>query len=198
MTKVFLYINLVSKIYSYPSSVNMKYYLKEKGKVMLKGIKGIHHIGISVPDLKAAEHFYCEVLGLELVVRWDFEASGIGDQVMGLKNGAAKTLMINAGNIYLELFEFESPKPNEQGPSRPVCDHGYTHLAFEVDGDIQEVFDRLEKEGVKWHAPLQDDTDETEELTLTYGRDPFGNVIEIQKVSKSSSFNVNKLPRWAP
>lgn len=145
----------------------------------MKGIQGIHHVGISVPDIELAEDFYGNKLGMETVWRWDFESSEIGDRVTKLKGAAAKTLLLRAGNIHLEIFEFQSPIPEVQDPWRPVCDHGFTHLGFEVArDDIHDVYRRLEEAGVKWHTELTGEISDS--VIITYGRDPFGNVIEIQ------------------
>lgn len=159
---------------------------------MIEGVNGIHHVAISVSNLEAAEEFYVNGLGMEKIVRWDFEASDVGDSVTGLKDAAAKTLMIRAGNLYLEVFEYTSPPPAEQDINRPVCDHGYTHIAFDVEASsIQKVYEEWEKAGVKWHHSLTEDEDEG--VTMTYGRDPFGNVIEIQALAQGVDFHGNRL-----
>jgi glyoxylase I family protein len=159
---------------------------------MHQGVNGIHHLAVSVPSLKAAEEFYVDKLGMEKSTRWDFEASEEGDKISGLKNAAAKTLMVKAGNLYLELFEFSSPIPKTQGDERPVCDHGYTHLAFDVDNEnIEKVYKDWEAAGVRWHHPLKND--EEEGVKNAYGRDPFGNVIEIQALRPDVEFHMKFL-----
>ncbi len=105
--------------------------------------------------------------------------------------------MLRAGNLHVEIFEYKNAGVNEQQADRPVCDHGYTHFALEVDGDIDEVFKTLEKAGVKWHSPLVGSLDE-EGYRVTYGRDPFGNVIEIQKLSTKNPGHISYLPHWKP
>jgi glyoxylase I family protein len=160
-------------------------------------VKGIHHIGISVPNLEEAIEFYCGVIGFSPQLGWDFEPNDAIDRVSGLKNAAARSMMINAGNVYLEVFEFSSPTPKPQNEPRPVCDHGYTHIALEVNiEDIHEVYQRLEEGGVEWHTPINEETDEGEHIMMTYGRDPFGNVIEIQALQEDSGTHVSRLPRW--
>lgn len=40
----------------------------------------------------------------------------------------------------VELFEFLSPAPRAGDPERPVCDHGITHICFDVrdlDADVE-------------------------------------------------------------
>jgi catechol 2,3-dioxygenase-like lactoylglutathione lyase family enzyme len=161
---------------------------------MIRGVKGIHHIALSVPDLEAAERFYAGVLGFEVAERYDFEASPEGDVILGLENGAARSVMLNAGNLYLEVFEFATPEPKPQR-DRPVCDHGYTHIALEVD-DIEGVYTVLAEAGVRWHCPPSIASDPDGGVINTYGRDPFGNVIELQQVTAGLEWHVDRLPRW--
>ena len=59
-------------------------------------------------------------------------------------------------------------------PNRPVCDHGITHIAFEVD-DLDAEYDRLKAAGMRFHCPPQN----LGVSRVTYGRDPDGNVLEL-------------------
>ena len=53
---------------------------------MLEGIKGIHHIAISVPDLAQARAFYCGVLGFEVAEEFDFGPDEEADRGGGRRN----------------------------------------------------------------------------------------------------------------
>jgi len=162
---------------------------------MIRGINGIHHVAISVDDLDRAEAFYVEALGFELLGRYDFEASELGDSILGLETGAAKSLMIAAGNVHLEVFQFLSPEAASYPGDRPVCDHGYTHISLDIEPEhIQSVYDQLAEAGVRWHCPLTGEIGD--ELVMTYGRDPFGNVIEIQALEPDCYYHISRLPRW--
>ncbi len=150
--------------------------------------KGIHHIAISVPSLAEAKLFYVEKLGFELVDEDHIPASASGDEVAQLVNADCHLMMVNAGNVFLEIFEFHSPTPNPQS-ARPVCDHGYTHFSFEVE-DIHVAYNFLANAGVNWHhKPLES----CEGYMMTYGRDPFGNVIEIQQLDGGKTFSFDQL-----
>ena len=164
---------------------------------MLKGVSGIHHLAISVPNLDEARAFYCGVLGFELAEAFEFGPDDESERVTGVSGARAKVMMLRAGNVHVEVFEYGNAGVREQPPSRPVCDHGYTHFALEVDGDIDEVYEALGRAGVKWHSPLVGDLD-NEGYRVTYGRDPFGNVIEIQKLSTTHPGHITQLPRWQP
>lgn len=144
---------------------------------MLEGIKRVHHIAISTPDLERLVAFYRDVFGFEVIEEFDWEKGyQAADQVTGLQHSAAKAVMLKGGDFHMEIFEFQSPTPKPVDPDRPVCDHGLTHFSFEVT-DVQAVYDRLEKAGMRFHCPPM----KLGELgTATYGRDPDGNVIELQ------------------
>lgn len=159
---------------------------------MIKGINGIHHIAVSVPDLAAAEAFYCGVIGFEVKDRFDFSATADGDAVLALENGSAKSILLNCGNVYLEVFEFLSPDPKTQDSDRPVCDHGYTHIAFDVD-DVYSAYHVLADAGVRWHSPPVRSSECDDPLIITYGRDPFGNVIEIQQLPRGVDYRLHDL-----
>ena len=59
-------------------------------------IKGIAHVCLSAKDLAAAEHFYCQVLGLKK--RFDFVRKG---EVVGFYLSAG-------GRTYIEVFGSDS------------------------------------------------------------------------------------------
>ena len=56
---------------------------------------------------------------------------------------------------------------------------------------IDAVYAELETAGVRWHHPPCDETDEN--LVMTYGRDPFGNVIELQALKQGCRFHGDRL-----
>ncbi len=152
------------------------------------GFKGIHHVAISVPSLAEAREFYIDKLGFEVADEGHIPPSDDGDKVLALDNADCHVLMIKAGNLFLEVFEYHSPSPEPQS-NRPVCDHGFTHLSFEVE-DIHQAYDFLERAGVNWHhTPVDAD----EGYMMTYGRDPFGNVIEIQQLQAGTPASFEQL-----
>ncbi len=141
-------------------------------------IRGVHHVAISTPKLEPMLAFYRDLIGFEEIARteWPVGTAQI-DAVMGLKDTAAKQVMLKLGNLCLEMFEFSSPEPQAMDPARPVCNHGHTHLCLDVT-DIQAVYDRLVAAGTRFHCPPQDFGN----VRATYGRDPDGNVFEIQEL----------------
>ncbi len=141
-------------------------------------IRGIHHVAISTPDLDRLLGFYRDLLGFEQVMEteWPKGTTQI-DKVLGLTDSSGRQAMLKAGNACIEVFEFDSPEPAPMDPQRPVSDHGHTHLCLDVV-DIQSVYDKLVAAGTEFHAPPQDFGG----VRATYGRDPDGNVFELQEV----------------
>jgi catechol 2,3-dioxygenase-like lactoylglutathione lyase family enzyme len=138
-------------------------------------IKGIHHTAISTGDFERALAFYRDLLGFEMVSELNWPAGvELADTITGLEGSAARSAMLRASNTSIELFEFASPTPRPSDPKRPVCDHGITHIALEVD-DIDVEYERLKAAGMSFHCPPQ----ELGVSRVTYGRDPDGNVLEL-------------------
>ncbi len=152
-------------------------------------IVGVHHIAVGVNDFDKALTFYTKALGFSVESEAEFDNVEKVDQAIGLKEARAKTAMLKAGNIFLELWHYSNPEPKDLR-SRP-CDFGYPHFALQVD-DIVSEYDRLKTFGMKFVGDIVH-FDETS--SAIYGRDPCGNLIEIYEIknSKTPQLDRNKL-----
>ena len=155
---------------------------------MALGIQGVHHIGISVPDIAKAREFYIDLLGgEEEVAPLEWRDNPFIDEVVGLKDSAAQQFMCRLGNTHLEIFEYSQPRSEPQEPDKGVHNFGYTHFALQVD-DILATHDRLVKAGIRMHAPpsmagitVAEDGSKRG-YAATYCRDWFGNVFELMEI----------------
>ena len=146
-------------------------------------IHGIHHAAISTPDLDRSLCFYRDQLGAEIVSEFAWpKGAEIADRIVGLKGSSARAIMLKLGNAMIEIFEYQSPEPRPGDPNRPVCDHGITHLCLDVT-DIDSEYERLVAAGMRFHSPPQD----LGAIRAVYGRDPDGNIVELQEVIDRSS-----------
>ncbi len=138
-------------------------------------IVGLHHVAVSTPDIKAAIEFYAGVLGGEVVQEsgWNRDFP-LADKAIGLKETAAQMAMIKFGNAYIELWQYENPPPKTKNANYPPSDHGISHFCLQVK-NIHEEYDRLTAAGMTFVGPPQDFGGSY----AVYGRDPFGNIIEI-------------------
>jgi glyoxylase I family protein len=139
-------------------------------------IVGIHHVAISVPDIDRALAFYRDLLGFEVVQQsgWDGDFAA-ADRAIGLEGTAARMAMLKAANAFVELWEYRHPVP-ENLVSRP-CDLGYPHMALQVRG-MAEEYRRLRDGGMEFVG----DPVDFGNSSAIYGRDPFGNVIELYEI----------------
>jgi catechol 2,3-dioxygenase-like lactoylglutathione lyase family enzyme len=146
-------------------------------------IRGIHHTAISTGNLERALAFYRDLLGFEAVFEAGWPAgTEVADHITGLSGSSAQLAMLRAGNTMIELFQYESPAPRPGEPNRPVCDHGITHICLDVT-DVDAEYQRLTAAGMRFHCPPQD----LGGARTTYGRDPDGNVVELQEIVDPAS-----------
>lgn len=142
-------------------------------------IRAVHHVALSTPDLPRLQAFYCDLLGFQEAYRatWHGDQPMI-DDVMALPRTAATAVMLELGPLCIELFQFEAPdQPPRAEGLRPVHRHGITHLCFDVE-DVDAEYRRLSAAGIHFHCPPHD----FGTARATYGRDPDGNVFEIQQL----------------
>jgi|TARA_B100000315_G_scaffold257265_1_gene305568 catechol 2,3-dioxygenase-like lactoylglutathione lyase family enzyme len=136
-----------------------------------------HHAGIVVPDLDAGITFYQNLLDLKEQFRQEWDTtSPVVEDVINLKDSAAKYVMLAGDGFNVELFEYSTPKPSGDPATRRPCDPGIRHIGFVFD-DIVEACDRLIKGGgTMHHGPVQLGT-----TWAIYCRDPFGNIVELMQ-----------------
>lgn len=152
------------------------------------GVQGVHHIGVSVPDLALARRFYIDLLGaVEVAPPFGWRDNPFIDAVVGLPGSAADMFLCRLGNTHLEVFQYHAPRSGPQDPDRGVNQFGYTHFAVQVD-DLRACYDRLVAAGIRVHVePKWDSITVAEDGSkrgygATYCRDFFGNVFEIMEI----------------
>ncbi len=156
-------------------------------------ITGIHHVGIHVRDLDRMIRFYEEAFGFETVGDiYVWENEPVIDQIIDVPGSAARTVMMRAGTCYIELFEFQAPAPTSTTPLNPY-DKGYTHFCVDVT-DIEFEYERLKGLGMTFGSPHPVDAGHVKSV---YGRDPEGNVIEVQETAADCGFRLDRLPARA-
>jgi catechol 2,3-dioxygenase-like lactoylglutathione lyase family enzyme len=136
-------------------------------------ILGLHHPALAVPDMQTALDFYCGVLGFRVVMEaelpsgWDPMA-----RALGLADSACKIRMLRKGNSCIEFFEFKEREAGD--PLRPVNRTGISHIALATD-DFDADHAVLLAAGVPFNTQPFGEAPHR----FAYGRDPFGNVIEL-------------------
>lgn len=143
-------------------------------------IKRMNHIGMSVRDIDRSIAFYRDLLGMEVLLAPISFSGPIYEAVMGLKGAAGKVAVVQKADMEIELFEFSTPSPQPNSGDRQVCEHGISHLSFEVS-DIEGEYERLIAAGVVFHCSPQTFK---HGAIATYARDPDGNVFELVELLK--------------
>ena len=146
-------------------------------------IRGVHHVAVATPDIDRMVAFYRDALGFEVVSQGEWKAgSPVIDMIVGLADCASRTAMLRAGNAYLEVFQYLSPVGRSADPTRSPADHGYTHFCLDVV-DIDAEYERLSGMGMTFlNPPPAAGSVGGGAIRALYGRDPDGNIIELQEV----------------
>jgi catechol 2,3-dioxygenase-like lactoylglutathione lyase family enzyme len=148
-------------------------------------VRGIDHIGVTVPDIDAATAFFTRALGAQVLYDTlraeDGPRSGAAmEHKLGVPKGteqrAIRMLTLPSGPG-LELFAFGGPRQRE--PALP-CDLGWQHLAVYVD-DMDGALARVEEAGgqvLSDPSPLPG-PEAGERNRMAYARTPWGSTIEL-------------------
>lgn len=138
-------------------------------------ILGLHHVAVCVPDLDAGVAFYAHVLGGEIVFQSNLVDRPDVDSVIGIDRVNARVAMIRLGAANVELWEYRHPAPDDlRSPANAL---GYPHIALRVR-DIHDEHRRLTDSGMTFVGPPVD----LGRSLAVYGRDPFGNLIELYEL----------------
>jgi catechol 2,3-dioxygenase-like lactoylglutathione lyase family enzyme len=146
-------------------------------------VKGIHHVGITVPDLDRAIAFYNGVLGLEFFDPPSpvFDDAELGERV-GVPGAALRQVNLALGGSIVELLEYTAPAPPFPDPV-PAHAHGAAHLAIEVE-DVEAKKAELEAAGVEFLSEVNVvDEGVLAGWRWVYFRDPFGIVLELVEIA---------------
>ncbi len=154
---------------------------------MVSKVLGMHHIGITVPNIEEGIAFFKAVFGAIDVFRTG--AFDVDDNFMSKKLGAAAhtrirdLVFLRCGNgTSVELFEYSGE--DEPSPQKRSSEVGGTHICFEVE-DVFESAERLKFLGVEMlEGPNTVDAGPLEGFQWVYFRAPWGQVLEIASYDK--------------
>ena len=140
------------------------------------------HTNIVARNWEKLAQFYIDVFNCEPVYperdmsgEWidritmirDVHIEGIHLRLPGYDNGPT-----------LEIFSYD--ENNAENRQTIINNYGFAHIAFHVD-DVDEMLERfLEYGGTKYGQLVEKELKGLGILTIIYGKDPEGNIVEIQ------------------
>jgi catechol 2,3-dioxygenase-like lactoylglutathione lyase family enzyme len=169
--------------------------------VGLPGLRGVDHLGITVPDIEQATAFFVDVLGCELLYEREPPRDDSPRDRLGVPAGSriqAVRFLRCAKGANIELFEFYSPDQREDFP-RP-SDVGIQHLAVYVD-DLDAAAEHLHRHGVELMSgpnPLPG-PEAGEGNHFIYARTPWGLSVELISYPAPMAYEQHSdTRRWRP
>lgn len=154
---------------------------------MTEKVYGMHHIGITVPDIEEGIAFFKAIFGAVEVFRtgpFDVDA-----HFMKAKLGAAPQSRIHdlvflrcGEGTSVELFEYSGE--DKSAPQKRASEVGGMHLCFEVE-DVFASAERLRELGVEMlEGPNSVDAGPLAGFNWIYFRAPWGQILEIASFDK--------------
>lgn len=127
----------------------------------IAGLGGVGHLGIHVADIDRSLEFYCGLLGMELLARFD-ESDEVVRSAVGYPDASLKTahLRIPESDLFMEVIEYVAPEGEAIDPQ--PANSGTVHLTFYVD-DLQAAYDELVAAGVEPAGRVTDIPDQDRE-----------------------------------
>ncbi|WP_427026303.1 VOC family protein (plasmid) [Aureimonas ureilytica] len=167
------------------------------------GIRGIDHIGITVPDMDEAVAFFTGVLGGEAVLSFGPFADDTGSFMtdhLGVDARAVieRITLIRCGNgSNIELFQYSAP--DQSTPRFRNSDIGAQHIAFYVD-DIAAMKAHLDAEGIRTFAgPLPIGEGPAAGQSILYFLAPWGLQLEAISYPQGMAYEAGGGARlWSP
>ncbi len=167
----------------------------------LPGLRGVEHIGFTVPDIEEAERFFVDVIGCERVYSLGpYESDG---DWMERHLGVHPRTVIPELRFYrchmgpnLEVFQYDAA--DGQLPQPRNSDIGGHHLAFYVD-DFDAALEHLKSHDVEiLGEPTQSGGASTGQ-TWVYFRAPWGMSFELVSFPKGKAYELSSsVILWDP
>ena len=140
----------------------------------------VSHIGVTVGDVRRAMDFYCRVLGATVarpVGQLTEEDNTIVARGVGVPTAQITVGFVSFGNTMVEFLQYDPPG---EAFERSNGDVGSTHICLQVD-DIDEIYERLVSEGVKFVTSVNELHGMTDapNLRWVYFKDPDNITVEL-------------------
>lgn len=159
----------------------------------IPGIRGIDHIGFTVPDLDEAEHFLVDVLGAVPVYTLDAKKSD--DDWMRTQLGVHPRTVVREIRFYrlgngsnLEVFKYDAADGQREQPRN--SDIGGHHLALYVD-DMDAAVEHLRTHNVEIMGTPVASAGASAGQRWLYFRSPWGMQFELVSFPRGKAYEAD-------
>lgn len=149
----------------------------------MPGVRGVDHVGLTVPDIAQAVAFFVDVLGAEAfysVGPFPDDGTDANEISFGVHPRAVlhEIRLLRLNNLNIELFQWDATDQRHEPPR--LSDVGASELCLYVD-DMDAAIAWLRRAGVKMMGEkLELDGPESgPDATYQYFRTPWGAVMEL-------------------
>lgn len=161
----------------------------------MPGVRGINHIGLTVPDIKAAETFFVDVMGCQKATSFGPFRDDKGDFMKDLVDVDPRavineiTLLRCLSGSNIELFDYSAPDKKDVRPRN--SDNGGHHIAFYVD-DIDAAAKYLTAKGIRTlKGPMPINEGPVAGQSILYFFTPWGLQLEAISFPKGMAYEKN-------
>lgn len=154
---------------------------------MAEKVYGMHHIGITVPDIEEGIAFFKAIFGAIDVFRtgpFDVDADFMKGKLGASPDSRIRDLVfLKCGEgTSVELFEYSGEDKSK--PLKRSSEVGGVHLCFEVD-DVFASAERLRAQGVEMlEGPNKVEAGPLAGFNWIYFRAPWGQLLEVASFDK--------------
>ncbi|HEY3613683.1 MAG TPA: VOC family protein [Gaiellales bacterium] len=149
----------------------------------IAGVRGLDHVGITVPDIAEARAFFEDVIGCWTPLRFGPFGDPVGSLMQDLLEVDPRAVIAEVDVLRcgtgsnIELFEYRSPGQDTRLARN--CDLSGHHLAFYVE-DIDAAVAYMQAKGVrKLLGPFAATDGPAAGQSINYFQAPFGTYIEL-------------------
>lgn len=177
--------------------------LSMAGDKTLPGVRGIDHIGFTVPDIEQGVGFFRDVMGCEEAMRFgpfmDDKGTFMKDLVdVDPRAVVQHIVMMRCGQgSNIELFQYTAPDQKTTQPRN--SDYGGHHIAFYVQ-DIQAAVAKARALGLRtMMGPFELKEGPAAGQSITYVMTPWGMQLELISYPQGMAYEKGaRTLLWAP
>lgn len=169
----------------------------------IPGIRGVDHVGVTVPDIDQGVKFFTDVMGCREAFRFGPLMDDKGTFMQDLLNVNPRAeikqiAMLRCGQgSNIELFQYSSPDQKTEQPRN--SDYGGHHIAFYVK-DIKAAVEKARALGLKvFLGPFDVKDGPPAGQSITYVLTPWGMQLELISYPRGMAYEKDAKTRlWAP